>query len=85
MLAPLFRATLPLTLQPADEEVALKVMINMCGTDQTSAISDEFDAEIRLLSDEKRLPRHENIMVVYGSFIDTVAPGQLPGLVQMYI
>ena len=57
--------------------VAIKVMLNTTGRQQTVGIAAEFSAEQELLSDVRRLPAHPNVMTVFRSFTDDAI--DLPG------
>jgi hypothetical protein len=57
--------------------LALKVMLNMQGHQQSTLINEQFNAERELLSDPRRLPPHAHVMTVLHSFTDDA--GGMPG------
>ena len=59
--------------------LALKVMINMLGGDQTSDLREQHAAEYKLLSDPRRLARHPGIIAVLHRFVDEATKERLPG------
>ena len=63
----------------AGTPLAMKVMINYQGGMQTVDIARAFGEEHRVLSDTARLPRHENVMTVVHSFVDSATSAALPG------
>ena len=59
-------------------ELALKVMLNLLG-EQTGDLREQFESEYALLSDVRRLPRHQNIVCCLHVFDDLATGDRLPG------